>query len=359
MLKTIHIGDLHIGKTFHKRSIIEDQRHVLDQIVELMHSQKANLIIAGDVYDSANPSLEAQELFLEFASKVREACKQHNLHCWITVGNHDSTRRLMLFRYFLQPEIEIIEDVMTTVVDDVKLCFLSFVKPVTAEMRFNKVFDSYSDAFNAYLTNVQNKEHAVLTIHQSVENCTTGKSEALTFFDDAILLKDVADFPLVLAAHIHKKQKVGDNVYYCGSLLPYAFGDSYSYDVRIWDIQPDGTYTYEDYPINILHDLQVVKGNLQHCLTVADTGAFVKVELIDETLTPEFAITELKAHFKNLVTVTAGIKDTWEADLNKPMEQFASFSEAVDSFCQQIEIPEFNANQKALIEEVIHEVTNS
>ena len=355
-MKLIHIGDLHLGKSFHKLNIIDDQRHVLDQIIDLMRSQKANLVIAGDVFDSANPSLEAQELFLYFANRVSDVCKQHHLHCWITVGNHDSTRRLMLFSSFLRPEIEIIEDVMTTVVDDVKLCFMSFVKPVTAEMRFNKVFDSYSDAFNAYLKNVQDKEHTVLTIHQSVENCTTGKSEAMTFFDDAVLLKDVADFPLVLAAHIHKKQKVGDNVYYCGSLLSYAFGDVYTKDIRVWDIKSDGTYTYEDHPITILHDLQIVKGNLQHCLSEADTGAFVKVELIDETLTPEFAITELKTHFVNLVTVTSGIKDTWEADLNKPASQFASFEEAVDSFCQQIEIPEFTAEQKAIIVEVADEV---
>lgn len=355
-MKLIHIGDLHLGKSFHKLNLIEDQRHVLDQIIDLMRSQKANLVIAGDVFDSANPSLEAQELFLYFANRISDVCKQHHLHCWITVGNHDSTRRLMLFSSFLRPEIEIIEDVMTTVVDDVKLCFLSFVKPVTAEMRFNRTFDNYSDAFNAYLENVQNKEHTVLTIHQSVENCTTGKSEAMTFFDDAILLKDVAESPLVLAAHIHKKQKVGNNVYYCGSLLPYAFGDVYTKDIRVWDIQPDGTYTYTDHPITILHDLQIIKGSLQHCLSVADTGAFVKVELIDETLTPEFAITELKAHFKNLVTVTSGIKDTWEADLNKPTAQFSSFTEAVDSFCTQIDIPEFNADQKALIEEVLNEV---
>ena len=187
-MKLIHIGDLHIGKTFHKRSIIEDQRHVLDQIVELMRLQKANLVIAGDVFDNANPSLEAQELFLYFAGRVSDVCKQHHLKCWITVGNHDSTRRLMLFSSFLRPSIEIIEDVMTTTVDDVKLCFMSFVKPVTAEMRFNKVFDNYSDAFNACLENVQDKEHTVLAIHQSVENCTTGKSEAMTFFDEKSVL---------------------------------------------------------------------------------------------------------------------------------------------------------------------------
>ena len=358
-MKLIHTGDLHLGQSFHKLNIIDDQRHVLDQIVDLMRSQKANLIIAGDVFDNANPSLEAQELFLYFTGRVSDVCKQHHLKCWITVGNHDSTRRLMLFHDFLAPEIDIIEDIKTVTCENVKLCFLSFVKPVLAEMKFGVSFGNYSDAFNKYLEYVADKEHTVLITHQSFENCTTGKSETLTFFDDAILLKDVAEFSLVLAAHIHKKQKVGDNVYYCGSLLPYAFGDSYSYDVRIWDIKSDGIYTYEDYPINILHDLQVIKGSLQHCLTVADTDAFVKVELIDETLTPEFAIAELKTHFKNLVTVTAGIKDTWEADLNKPMEQFASFSEAVDSFCQQIEIPKFNAEQQAIVEEVLHEVTNS
>lgn len=355
-MKLIHIGDLHLGKSFHKLNIIDDQRHVLDQIIDLMRAQKANLVIAGDVFDSANPSLEAQELFLYFAGRVSDVCKQHKLHCWITVGNHDSTRRLMLFSSFLRPEIDLIEDVMTTVVDDVKLCFLSFVKPVTAEMRFNRTFDSYSDAFNAYLEYVQDKEHTTLIIHQSVENCTTGKSEAMTFFDDAILLNDVAEYPLILAAHIHKKQKVGNNVYYCGSLLPYAFGDVYTYDVRIWDINSDGIYTYTDYPINIMHDLQIIKGDLKHCLVQADTGAFVKVELIDETLTPEFAITELKAHFANLVTVTSGVKDTWEADLNKPTAQFSSFTEAVDSFCTQIDIPEFTAEQKAIIVEVANEI---
>ena len=63
-MKLIHIGDLHLGKPFHKINIIDDQRHVLDQIIDLMRSHKANLVIAGDVFDSANPSLETQELFL-------------------------------------------------------------------------------------------------------------------------------------------------------------------------------------------------------------------------------------------------------------------------------------------------------
>jgi exonuclease SbcD len=349
---------LHLGKSFHKINLIDDQRYVLDQIVELMEEQKANIVIAGDVFDSANPSLEAQELFLYFASRVIAVCQKHHLRCWITVGNHDSTRRLMLFSEFLKPCIAIVDECMTTVVDDVKLCFLSFVKPTSAELKFGKGYNSYSEAFNAYIEHIQEKEHTVLVVHQSFENCTTGHSEVMTFFDDAIMLNDVEAFPLVLAAHIHKRQKVGTNVYYCGSLLPYAFGDAYTKDIRVWHIE--GTqFTYTDYPIEILHDLQVIRGDLQYCLAQPDTGAFVKVELTDDS-TPEFAITELKAHFKNLITVTSGIADTWEADLDKPTAQFATITEAIDSFCTQIDVPEFTEVQKAIIEELLNnEDTNT
>lgn len=324
-----------------------------------MDTHKANLVVAGDVFDSANPSLEAQELFLYFANRVIDVCKKHHLKCWITVGNHDSTRRLMLFSTFLRPYIDIVEECMTTIVDNVKLCFLSFVKPVSAELKFGKQYGSYSEAFNAYMEHVQNKESTVLITHQSFENCTTGHSEVMTFFDDAILLKDVEQFPLVLAAHIHKKQKVGNNVFYCGSLLPYAFGDVFTSDIRIWDINADSTYTYTDYPITVLHQLQVVRGDLDTCLAVPDTGAFVKVEFTDVNTAPEFVLKQLQAHFKNLITVTHGKQNTWEADLNKPTEQFHSVGEAIDSFCAQLEIPLFTEIQKSYIEEVHNEVTQA
>lgn len=357
-MKLIHIGDLHLGKSFHKINLINDQQHVLNQIIELMQQQKANLVIAGDVYDSANPSLEAQELFLDFCKTVKSVCQTNQTYCWITVGNHDSARRLTLVSDFLAPEITIVDDCTLVNCDDVTMYMLPFIKPASAEQKFDKEFINYSDVFTAYLANISDKEHTVLVTHQSFENCTTGHSEVMTFFDDAISLSDVSNFKLVLAAHIHKKQKVGSNVYYCGSLLPYAFGDAYTYDVRIWDITTDNI-TYTDYPINVLHDLQIIKGNLKHCLSVPDTGAFVKVELIDELVSPEFAINELKSHFANLVTVISGIADTWEADLDKPTAQFASIPEAIDSFCDQLDTPRFADSQKLLIEECLNENINS
>ena len=123
---------------------------MLRQVLGVMEQQKANLIIAGDVFDSANPSLEAQELFLKMMVTVKRLCKENDKRCWIIVGNHDSNRRLLLWRDFLLPEIDIVDDTRWVEWEGTKLFLMSFIKPVFAQMHFNRFFDSYKEAFKAY-----------------------------------------------------------------------------------------------------------------------------------------------------------------------------------------------------------------
>ena len=89
-MKVIHLADLHLGKTFHKKSLIHDQSWMLEQVVNLMRSARAHLVIAGDIFDSANPSIEAQELFVGFMNYTKAVCEDLGLTCIIIVGNHDS-----------------------------------------------------------------------------------------------------------------------------------------------------------------------------------------------------------------------------------------------------------------------------
>lgn len=359
-MKVIHLADLHLGKTFHKMNIIEDQKYVLEQILNIMDEDRANLIIAGDIFDSANPSLEAQELFLFLMQRVSEICKKNDKKCFIIVGNHDSNRRLLLWRTFLLPEITIVDSAEWVEIEGIRFYFLSFVKPVNAQLEFDRYFDSYREAFQMYISDVPLKEKTVLVAHQTFEGVTTGSSESMSFFDDSIPLKDVSEFALVMAGHIHKKQKI-QNVFYPGSLLPYAFGDVFTHDIREWGISDKGDSLLIDYldkPIRCKHELKIIQGDLEHCLNEKDNGEFVKVELIEENLDLDLALSQLKSHFMNLITVTSGIKDTWEADLDKPSDQFKTFEEALDSFCNQIDIPVFDNNQMKYIKEVLDEVTN-
>lgn len=356
-MKVIHLADLHIGKQFHKKSLLDDQSWILSKVLEIMVKQRANLVIAGDVFDSANPSIDAQEVFVDFMWDVMQICDQYQLTCVIIVGNHDSYRRLGLWSSFVGSRVYIVDSEAKIMIDDIPFLAVSFVKPTIAQTRFNKSFDTYDAAFKEYLSGI-NPSETILVAHQTFEGCTSGSSESMSFFDDAVSQSVVSEFPLVMAGHIHKRQTI-KNIYYPGSLMPYAFGDEYAGGITVWDVDKENGIQSEVIPIPLLREFQVVRGSLKHCLSIPDTGAYVKVELVDEDVPLDIALPELQAHFKNMVTAISRITDDWEADLNKPMVQFDSIESALDSFCAQIDVPVLDTNKLRLVQEVVHEITDT
>ena len=92
-MKLLHTGDLHLGKSLHESSLIEDQKTMLDQLLEALKGDDyAALVIAGDVYDRTIPSAEAVELFSSFLARTRSECPR--IEVCIIPGNHDSPQRL-------------------------------------------------------------------------------------------------------------------------------------------------------------------------------------------------------------------------------------------------------------------------
>lgn len=93
MIKFLHTADLHLGKILHDCSLIEDQRHMLSQLEEILSGGGYGaLLIAGDVYDRSIPSPEAVSLFGSFLGSVKRRCPA--LQMLILPGNHDSPSRL-------------------------------------------------------------------------------------------------------------------------------------------------------------------------------------------------------------------------------------------------------------------------
>ena len=90
-MKFIHLGDLHLGKNVNDFSMIEDQRYILDQIIDIMEAQQADgILLAGDIYDRSIPSEEAVKLFDAFLTKLAALGKS----VFAVSGNHDSDQRL-------------------------------------------------------------------------------------------------------------------------------------------------------------------------------------------------------------------------------------------------------------------------
>ena len=91
-MRIFHMADLHIGKKLNQASLDADQRHMLQQVVQLIQTHQPDvLLLAGDIYDRRNPSIEAVELLDEFLSNVVLECKVPVI---AISGNHDSAERL-------------------------------------------------------------------------------------------------------------------------------------------------------------------------------------------------------------------------------------------------------------------------
>ena len=63
-MKFIHISDLHLGKRVNEFSMLEEQKYILQQVLDTVQNEAADaVLIAGDIYDKPVPPAEAVVLF--------------------------------------------------------------------------------------------------------------------------------------------------------------------------------------------------------------------------------------------------------------------------------------------------------
>ena len=87
-LRILHTSDWHIGKKLKEHDRIEEFRKFFAWLVKTIADENIDaLIVSGDIFDSRNPSAEAQEIYYSFLAEISgKKCR----HVIITSGNHDS-----------------------------------------------------------------------------------------------------------------------------------------------------------------------------------------------------------------------------------------------------------------------------
>ena len=92
-MRFLHTSDWHLGQTLHSFERVVEHQRFLDWLVDTLVAEDVDaLLIAGDVYDNANPSAASQKQLYRFLQQARSACPRLNIV--IIAGNHDSPGRL-------------------------------------------------------------------------------------------------------------------------------------------------------------------------------------------------------------------------------------------------------------------------
>lgn len=303
-MKVLHVSDLHIGKRVNGMSMLDDQRYILRQILDIAEKHQVSvLLIAGDVYDKASPSAEAVTVFDAFLTDAVAA----GLHVLAIPGNHDSAERIAYAQGLLEKQGVCLPPVYAGEVERVELedehgpvefWLLPFLKPGDVRRFFpdEEIGDDYSAALRAVLGACaidQGKRNVVLS-HQLVTAYGTAPDRA----DDEIKLggMDNVDvsvydaFDYVALGHVHRPQRVGrDTVRYSGSPLKYSFSEArYGKSVALIELgekKPGDDVgecvSFELIPLVPLHDVREVRGTLADVLAMgaaasgllADAGA--------------------------------------------------------------------------------------
>ena len=87
-MKLLHTADWHLGQRLYGRKRYQEQEKFLQWLLATIDAQRVDvLLVAGDIFDSAIPSNQAQQLYYQF---LFQAAKSHCQHVVIVAGNHDS-----------------------------------------------------------------------------------------------------------------------------------------------------------------------------------------------------------------------------------------------------------------------------
>ena len=272
MLRIIHTADWHLGHHLHGISRdYEHQQFLAWLLVQLQTLNADALIVAGDIFDTANPSAVAQTQLYDFLVKARSLCPL--LDIILIGGNHDSAARLDAPAAILNAlGVSVVGGLIRNEQNETNWKRLIVplknkqgeIKAWCGAMPFLRHADlpdntaedplvsGVRELYTALIKNLQqqavHEEALVLTGHcymvggnlseLSERKILGGNQHALPvdIFSEAI--------SYTALGHLHLAQSVGDNetVRYSGSPIPLSFDEQhYKHQVVVVDIQEDKT----------------------------------------------------------------------------------------------------------------------
>ena len=91
-MKILHTSDWHLGKRLDTFSRFNEQESVLQEITDIAQREQVDaVLIAGDLFDTFNPPVEAIELFYRTLNRL---CNYGKRPVIAIAGNHDSPERI-------------------------------------------------------------------------------------------------------------------------------------------------------------------------------------------------------------------------------------------------------------------------
>ncbi|GHH85047.1 nuclease SbcCD subunit D [Streptomyces sulfonofaciens] len=300
-MRLLHTSDWHLGRAFHRVSLLNAQAEFLAYLVEVVREHAVDaVLVAGDVYDRAVPPLAAVELFDDALHRLAEL----RVPTVMISGNHDSARRLgvgagLIERAGIHLRTDPARSATPVLLSDrhgeVAFYGLPYLEPALVKDEFavdrpshEAVLGAAMDRVRADLAQRPPGTRSVALAHAFVTGGEASDSERdITVGGVAAVPAGVfAGVDYTALGHLHGSQTINDRVRYAGSPLAYSFSEA-GHRKSMWlvDLAADGAVTAERIDCPVPRPLARIRGTLAELLAdprlTAHEGAWVEATLTD------------------------------------------------------------------------------
>lgn len=316
-MKFLHLSDLHLGKSVHEFSMLEDQEYILKIILGIAdHEKPQAVLISGDVFDRTVAPTEALRLFDDFL----DGLVRRNIETFIISGNHDSADRLAFGSRLMEKSGVYISRVYNGQVDsyvlsdeygEIHVYLLPFIKPVQVKRLFPECkMENWTEAVKTAVDhmNVDDTKRNVLLAHQFVTGAATCESEEINVGGaDNVGAEIFSSFDYVAMGHLHGAQSIGrETLRYCGTPLKYSFSEvNHKKSVTVVELGEKGNIVVREINLTPKRDMREIRGKYLEVTSKAfyqnlNTDDYYRITLTDEDDQPD-AIRKLRAIYPNLM----------------------------------------------------------
>ena len=287
-MKFIHTSDWHIGRHFHNVSLLDDQKHVLKQLIQHIKDEAVDaVVIAGDIYDRAVPPAAAVTLLDDV---LNEICVELGIPVLLISGNHDSAERLRFgARQLCQAGLHIISE-LSQLSQPIRIqgksqevCFFGIPyndpESVKAHFKPDVPVSTHDQAHRYLIEHISSTKPTdvpcVLISHCFVDGWDESESERPLSIGgaDRISIDAFTDFDYVALGHLHSPQHKGEqHIRYSGSLLKYSFSEQHQRKgVTLVEMDANGMRSATHLPLHPLRDMRILEGDLATLLAQGKT----------------------------------------------------------------------------------------
>lgn len=354
-MRVLHTSDWHLGASDNDKSLVDDQKHFIDEICDIADKKDVDVIlIAGDVYDRSVASAEAIKLY-DYA--MTRLCIEMHKQVLVIAGNHDSAERLsdcksLLEKAGLHVYGAIEREPVVVSIKDTDFYMMPWFTEEKVKGLFPEKKDdikSLTDAFRvvcdaAKETFTAGRKHIAVS-HAFITNASLSDSERsakIAAVGTALQVDaNVFDgFDYVALGHIHGPQNINDTVRYSGTPMAYSFGreEKQVKSVTIIDTEKAEVSVEELHPLHVRISLEGTYDEIMGKEYSDEVkNGYVKLKINDIYVGIE-TIAEIRKVFPNYIDISGKSYEGEDTGIRMTMEEFQKLEanpvEIFKSFCK-------------------------